>query len=221
LGGSATAAIALPHLSQTSRAKGQNNPPPQAPARSRRAAPQVRADRNDLSAAVAARAPQCQGVIGTSAFDHQERGPNASTHASRSGKHRLMSLLGNPRHGARAYNFLKHADRDSDGKLGVRDIVASNDLLLYCCILRYGVLFGSRTQHMHVFSMFVQSFYPGIVELDRLPPMKKLVEAIGSLTRGEQLTQIWSFVQPDPTLQQERQEDLNDVANANASRRTA
>jgi hypothetical protein len=105
------------------------------------------------------------------------------------------------------YNFLKHADRDSDGKLGVRNIVASNDLLLYCCILRYGVLFGSHTQHMRVFLMFVQSFYPRIVELNILPPMKKLVETMGSLTRGERLTQIWSYCQRDPTLQQERQED--------------
>jgi hypothetical protein len=119
------------------------------------------------------------------------------------------------------YNFLKHADRDSDGKLAVRNIVASNDLPLYCCIHRYRVLFGAHTQHMSVFSMFVETFYPKIVELNPLPPMKKLVEATGSLTRGELLTQIWSCWQRDPTLQQERQEDLIDVANANASRRTA
>jgi hypothetical protein len=40
------------------------------------------------------------------------------------------------------YNFLKHADEDSDGKLRVHNIVASNDLLLYCCILRYGCCSG-------------------------------------------------------------------------------
>jgi hypothetical protein len=118
------------------------------------------------------------------------------------------------------YNFLKHADRDSDGKLGVRNIVASNDILLLCCIFRYGVLFGSPTQHMRVFSMFFGLFYPGTVDLNLPDDMKKRVDAIGSPTRGGLLTQIWSDWQRDPTLQRERQEDLNDVASANASRRT-
>jgi hypothetical protein len=118
------------------------------------------------------------------------------------------------------YNFLKHADEDSDGKLRVHNIVASNDLLLYCCILRYGVLFGSGTLHMRVFAQFVGSFYPKIAEVD-WPNMKRLVETIGSLTRGEQLGHIWSVWQKNPDLQQERQEDLNDVANANTSRREA
>jgi hypothetical protein len=117
------------------------------------------------------------------------------------------------------YNFLKHADRDSDGKLGVRNIVAANDLLLFCCILRYDVLFGSHTQHMRVFSVFVGSFYPGIVDED-LPIMKMLLEAGGWFTRGELLAHTWSIWQRDPTLQQEWQDDVNDVANANASRRT-
>jgi hypothetical protein len=86
-------------------------------------------------------------------------------------------------------------------------------------ILRYDVLFGSHTQHMRVFSVFVGSFYPGIVDED-LPVMKMLVEAGGWFTRGELLAHTWSIWQRDPTLQQEWQDDVNDVANANASRRT-
>jgi hypothetical protein len=118
------------------------------------------------------------------------------------------------------YNFLKHADRDSGDKLGVHNIAASNDMLLYLCIVRYRMLFGSDTQHMRVFSLFVGSFYPGTLDLNCLPDMKKQIEAISSsLTRGELLTQMWSHFKRGPTLRQEMQEDLEDVVRANASRR--
>jgi hypothetical protein len=117
------------------------------------------------------------------------------------------------------YNFLKHADRDSGDKLGVHNIAASNDMLLYLCILRYGMLFGPYTYHMKVFWLFVGQFYPGTADLNQFPDMKNLTEMISSLTRGELLTQMWSHFQRNRTVQQELQEDLQDVARANASRR--
>jgi hypothetical protein len=45
-------------------------------------------------------------LVGTGPLDHREPAPtqrlaSSSTRASRSGKHRLMSLVGNPRHSAR------------------------------------------------------------------------------------------------------------------------
>jgi hypothetical protein len=49
--------------------------------------------------------------------------------------------------------------------------------------------------------------------------MKELVEASSLLTRGELLTGTWSVW--EPKLQQERQDDLKDVATANASRSRA
>jgi hypothetical protein len=71
------------------------------------------------------------------------------------------------------YNFLKHADRDSGDKLGVHNIVASNDILLFLCIHRYSALFGSWTQHMRIFWMFVGLFYPRTMDLDQLPTTMK------------------------------------------------
>ena len=59
------------------------------------------------------------------------------------------------------YNFLKHADRDSGDKLGVHNIAASNDMLVYLCIVRYRMLFGSDTQHMRVLGPRFCSLYIG------------------------------------------------------------
>jgi hypothetical protein len=118
-----------------------------------------------------------------------------------------------------SYNFLKHADQDSGDKLGVHNITASNDILIYLCILRYGMLFGSYTYHMRVFWLFVGQFYPGTADLDQFSDTKNLIEMISPLTRGDLLTQMWSHFQRNPTLREELQEDLQDVARANASQR--
>jgi hypothetical protein len=104
-----------------------------------------------------------------------------------------------------SYNFLKHADQDSDGKLtrragGVRNIVGSNDLLLFTSILRYGVLFGSYTQHMWIFLKFAGFLYPGIVDC------------------GEAITITRLAMQQNPDCQREAQQDLDDVTIANSTK---
>jgi hypothetical protein len=119
-----------------------------------------------------------------------------------------------------SYNFLKHADRDSDGKLGVRNIVGSNDLLLFTCILRYGVLFGSYTQHMSIFLRFAGLLYPGIVDWDQWPNLKNLLKEAtrGPLTRGEATAITRLAMQQNPECQREAQQDLDDVAIANSTK---
>src|SRR5262249_17471477 len=119
-----------------------------------------------------------------------------------------------------SYNFLKHADRDSDGKLGVRNIVGSNDLLLFTCIVRYGVLFGSYTQHMSIFLRFAGFHYPGIVDWHQFPNLKNLLKeaARGSLTRGELITYVRFAMQQNPDCQREAQQDLDDVTIANSTK---
>jgi hypothetical protein len=115
-----------------------------------------------------------------------------------------------------SYNFLKHADRDSDGKLGVRNIVGSNDLLLFTCIVRYGVLFGSYTQHMCIFLTFAGLLYPGIVDWDQLP--KNLLKEVTRGTRGELITCVRLAMQQNPHCQREAQQDLDDVTIANSAK---
>ena len=117
-----------------------------------------------------------------------------------------------------SYNFLKHADRDSDGKLGVRNIVGSNDLLLFTCILRYGVLFGPYTQHMSIFLRFAGLLYPGIVDWDEL--LKNLLKEAtrGPLTRGELITSMRFAMLQNPDCQREVQQDLDDVIIANSTK---
>ena len=115
-----------------------------------------------------------------------------------------------------SYNFLKHADRDSDGKLGVRNIVGSNDLLLFICIVRYGVLFGSYTQHMSMFLTFAGLLFPGIVDWDQLP--KNLLKEVARGSRGELITCVRLAMQQNPHCQREAQQDLDDVTIANSTK---
>ena len=116
-----------------------------------------------------------------------------------------------------SYNFLKHADRDSDGKLGVRNIVGSNDLLLFTCIVRYGVLFGSYTQHMLIFLTFAGLLFPGIVDWDQLTKNLHKEVTRGS-TRGELITYVRLAMQQNPNCQREAQQDLDDVTIANSTK---
>ena len=116
-----------------------------------------------------------------------------------------------------SYNFLKHADRDSDGKLGVRNIVGSNDLLLFICIVRYGVLFGSYTQHMLIFLTFAGLLFPGIVDWDQLTKNLHKEVTRGS-TRGELITYVRLAMQQNPNCQREAQQDLDDVTIANSTK---
>jgi hypothetical protein len=83
------------------------------------------------------------------------------------------------------YNFLKHADRDSDDRLGVHNIVASNDLLLLACIIRFGLLFGPYTRHMSAFMIFADVLYPmtNSVPAEVKPLLRDATPR--ALTRGE------------------------------------
>ncbi|PWT82906.1 MAG: hypothetical protein C5B58_07425 [Acidobacteria bacterium] len=119
-----------------------------------------------------------------------------------------------------SYNFLKHADRDSDGKLGVHSIVESNDLLLFTSVARYGVLFGAYTAHMSVFLKFAGLLYPGIIDWDQWPNAKTLLEGAtrGSLTRGEATAVTRLAMQQNQECQREAQQDLDDVALANSTK---
>ena len=80
------------------------------------------------------------------------------------------------------YNFLKHADRDS-GRVGVYDIVVSNDMLILACIIRFGLLFGAYTRHMGFFMIFTGVLYPAT---DSAPSeARSLFSDPAGLTRGE------------------------------------
>jgi hypothetical protein len=79
-----------------------------------------------------------------------------------------------------SYNFLKHADRDSDGYLEVHEIVGSNDLSLFMSAFRYGALFGKYTAHMFCMMMFAAVQYPGVINWEAIPDLKGKVAALRS-----------------------------------------
>ncbi len=66
------------------------------------------------------------------------------------------------------YNYFKHADRDFETDLPIRDIVMSNVIALFISAANYEQLFGERTHHMTLifvlaFALFPQAIIPADV----------------------------------------------------------
>jgi hypothetical protein len=80
-----------------------------------------------------------------------------------------------------SYNFLKHADEDQDGELGVYDIVAFNDILLFNCCMPFEDLFGEITHHMRTLVWFVACIFPNFLDLKVLPGLRAAVWGDGGL----------------------------------------
>jgi hypothetical protein len=117
-----------------------------------------------------------------------------------------------------SYNFLKHANKDADGKLGVRDIVGANDLSLFMCSQRYRLLFDEFTVHMRNFSIFGALLYPRILSWDQFPHnvRNNLRLATYNVTRGELAANMLAGMQQDQDFLLERQQDLAEAIRANA-----
>jgi hypothetical protein len=64
------------------------------------------------------------------------------------------------------YNFLKHANKDSDTDIPVPDIMTRNLMDLYVAIANYTSLFAEKTNHMVLFQIFVLQVFPDII----IPP---------------------------------------------------
>jgi hypothetical protein len=57
-----------------------------------------------------------------------------------------------------AYNYFKHADKDFDDDLAVRDIMRLNVMTLFICVANYQQVFGGEiTHHMALLMAFVMA----------------------------------------------------------------
>jgi hypothetical protein len=119
------------------------------------------------------------------------------------------------------YNFLKHADRDHDGKLPVHGIVGWNDVFLLGCIIRYEKLFGQLTTHMQSFLTLCFVCYPHLISWPDVPgaavPTKSL-SSLGRQSRAELLATMRLALEQDSQFQTEKRYDLSDVSEAGATR---
>jgi hypothetical protein len=61
------------------------------------------------------------------------------------------------------YNYFKHADKDFDDDLPIRDIMKLNVLTLSICTANYNKLFEEVTHHMVLISVFVMALFPEMI----------------------------------------------------------
>ena len=118
------------------------------------------------------------------------------------------------------YNFLKHADKDHDGKLPVYGIVRSNDVVLLTCIVRYQKLFSELTIHMQRFLTLCLICYPHLINWPTIPgidvPTTHLSD-LGRIPRGDLLKTMCEATSQERLFLEERSQDLIDISEANAS----
>lgn len=112
------------------------------------------------------------------------------------------------------YNFLKHADNDWNSVLGVRDIVRSNTLALFACVLNYSAVFKEMTNHMQLMLLFTTLAHPTLVNRDAYPPdFEEKFEGIEHMTPIEFFEGIQELQSVYPNLRAEKRADLADNEN--------
>lgn len=115
------------------------------------------------------------------------------------------------------YNFLKHADKDHDGKLPVYSIVRANDVLLLGCIVRFSKLYSKLTTHMSQLFSYIVICYPQLVDFDQASQVKmptESLQAMRRLQRSELLETFRTSLTSSAGYHRERALDLVDVVEA-------
>jgi hypothetical protein len=111
---------------------------------------------------------------------------------------------------------LKHADRDWDQSLGVRDIVRMNAISILMIVLNYHSVFGEITDHMRLLLTLNQMIFPDTFKADTLPNpenYKKVRTALLTATPRSMFEIIPDLGAVFPTLEEEKKADLTDIGN--------
>jgi hypothetical protein len=110
------------------------------------------------------------------------------------------------------YNFLKHAKSDFEKELPVRDIMMMNVMGLFMCIVNYAKLYDVHSDHMRLFTGFVQVLMPKMIKApaELRPSVAKALDGIGDMTPATyfQMFQEFSLL---PKLREETSIDLQDI----------
>ena len=110
------------------------------------------------------------------------------------------------------YDFLRHADRRPDQKLGVRDIAQTNELDLLMNVHRYKEISQVETEHSLQFMKFIFMHRP---ELYKSSVPDETVEYVRrELKKFDRLTKFAAYRQllaANETFQRERSHDLCDL----------
>jgi hypothetical protein len=86
------------------------------------------------------------------------------------------------------YNFFKHADRDYDEEVSIRNINFLNEIETLFNIQKYQQMFGDMTGHMKVFMCFLAVMHPDRmkIEIDEIRSrLNQVLSKTSSMSRRE------------------------------------
>ncbi|GMO36556.1 hypothetical protein BwSH14_43610 [Bradyrhizobium ottawaense] len=112
------------------------------------------------------------------------------------------------------YNFLKHADRDPSGELGVRRIAETNAAELIMAVENYAAVFGAITEHMSVIRVFARLWKPNWFHVSEDPKVEELRAQLRHFKGHTPYQFFRTLVETrinSPGLLQEKQADIADA----------
>jgi hypothetical protein len=112
-----------------------------------------------------------------------------------------------------AYNYFKHASKDVDDDLPVRDIMKLNVMTLFICVVNYNELFGEVTNHMTLLMAFVMALLPEIIRPTTMNDVELLkgIRDFEGMTPNEFFTAFANNLNVLPNYAREVSEDLEDI----------
>jgi hypothetical protein len=111
------------------------------------------------------------------------------------------------------YNYFKHADKDFEDDLPIRDIMRLNVMTLFICIGNYNELFQEITHHMALLLVFVMALSPEVIR-PNMPQGVDLLDILPSfqgMTPGEMFTTFENNMSVLPSFIGEASEDREDI----------
>jgi hypothetical protein len=118
-------------------------------------------------------------------------------------KTELMSVI------REASNFLKHADRDPQGKLSIHDLQGQAEIAIFCGIMRYRELTNTISAHMKMYLGYYKIRYPNQLQMDYIDLGKIL--SMEELLDPRYLRSTWGkCAQITPEYAIEHSHDTND-----------
>jgi hypothetical protein len=122
----------------------------------------------------------------------------------------------------RAFNFLKHANKDANEKLPVYDLVTGNEVLLFFNVIRFGRLFSEFTAHMQAYLGCAALLHPTFIKWNDLGEKGQHVlnerKYLEHLSRGDAIKVIRENCYTSGAFLRERSDDLRFVYETNHRR---
>ena len=111
------------------------------------------------------------------------------------------------------YNYFKHADKDFDDDLPVRDIMSLNVMTLLICTANYSILFGEITNHMTLLMVFGMALFPQMIDQTAILGAKLLkgLPDFEGMTPGELFTTFQNNLSVLPQFIGEASKDREDI----------